>query len=64
MREDKIVVALETGAKPLGELVPIVYSDTPAHLWPFAALSLQAHLDKLCAEGRAAVAENVYRLVS
>ncbi|HSQ62451.1 MAG TPA: MBL fold metallo-hydrolase [Polyangiaceae bacterium] len=64
MREDKIVAALEDGARSASELLPVVYADTPAHLWPIAALSLQAHLDKLCGEGRAAARENVYRLLS
>jgi endoribonuclease LACTB2 len=64
MREDKIVAALEGAPKSAAELLAVVYADTPAHLWPIAALSLQAHLDKLCGEGRAASSENVYRLVT
>ena len=63
MREDKIVDALRARARTAADLLPEVYADTPAHLWPIAALSLQAHLDKLVAEGRAAIGgENVYRL--
>lgn len=65
MREDKVVAALRGGPRALGELLPNVYGDTPVPMWPFAALSLEAHLDKLVAEGRAARAgENVYRLLS
>ena len=33
---------------------PIAYDDTPAHLWPIAKLSLEAHLEKLEREGRRA----------
>jgi ribonuclease/clavin/mitogillin len=63
MREDKVVAGLRTGPRTAADLLPEVYSDTPVHLWPFAALSLQAHLDKLVSEGRAALGEkNVYRL--
>jgi glyoxylase-like metal-dependent hydrolase (beta-lactamase superfamily II) len=55
MRETKIARAVE--AKPNGtidELVPIAYDDTPPHVWPWALMSLQAHLDKLVAEGKVA----------
>ncbi len=63
LREAKIVDALRMGPRTLGELLPDAYADTPAHVWPVAALSLQAHLDKLVAEGRATRDdENVYRL--
>jgi len=64
MREEKIVEALRGRERTAADLVPDAYADTPAHLWPFAALSLQAHLDKLVSDGRVAVRENVYRLLS
>lgn len=54
MREAKVAAALL--ARPLSsvaELLPHAYDDTPAAAWPLAELSLEAHLDKLAAEGRA-----------
>jgi glyoxylase-like metal-dependent hydrolase (beta-lactamase superfamily II) len=55
-REAKVVAALdgfpESGAA-LEQLVPVVYADTPAFLWPLARLSLEAHLIKLEQDGRA-----------
>ena len=56
-REAKVAAALEqvgpSGATVEG-LVPVAYADTPALLWPLAALSLEAHLIKLEQDGRAA----------
>jgi glyoxylase-like metal-dependent hydrolase (beta-lactamase superfamily II) len=55
-RETKVVEALEKvpeeGAS-LEALVPVVYADTPVVMWPVARMSLEAHLIKLEAEGRA-----------
>jgi endoribonuclease LACTB2 len=53
-REDRVVAALaaHTGAT-IDELLPEAYADTPRPLWPLAARSLRAHLDKLVREGRA-----------
>lgn len=34
------------------ELLPLAYGDTPKRLWPFALMSLEAHLRKLAREGR------------
>jgi glyoxylase-like metal-dependent hydrolase (beta-lactamase superfamily II) len=34
------------------EVLPLAYDDTPTHLWPFALMSLEAHLRKLEREGR------------
>ena len=54
MREDKVVAALATRRDAaLADLLPDVYSDTPAILWPLAERSLRAHLDKLVREHRA-----------
>ena len=65
MREEKIVEALLRAPRRAEDLLPDVYADTPPFLWPAAALSLQAHLDKLTGEGRAARDdENVYRLLA
>ncbi len=62
MREQKIIAALDE-PRTLADLLSVAYADTPVHIHPIAALSLQAHLDKLVSEGRAACnAENVYRL--
>ncbi len=55
MREARVVAALEHRAgapAAIAELVPHAYSDTPAALWPLAALSLRAHVDKLVRDGR------------
>ncbi len=56
MREQKVVSALQShpGAT-VSELVSRAYDDTPAHIWPIAAISLEAHLAKLIKEGRARV---------
>jgi endoribonuclease LACTB2 len=56
MREAKVVGALAPAGSPgdrLEDLVPVVYADTPALIWPLARLSLEAHLIKLEREGRA-----------
>jgi endoribonuclease LACTB2 len=57
MREDRVVAALrDNGA--LGELLSVVYADTPRMLWPLAERSLRAHLDKLVKERRAEEVES------
>ncbi|HWU87866.1 MAG TPA: MBL fold metallo-hydrolase [Kofleriaceae bacterium] len=53
MREARVVAALGSGAGTVQELVPIVYGDTPAALWPLAERSLLAHLVKLVRDGAA-----------
>ena len=53
-REAKVLAAVRAvGAQgaEAAELVPDAYSDTPMHLWPVAALSLEMHLEKLEREG-------------
>ena len=58
MREAKIRDAWEALSEELGrapelhELVPRAYDDTPARLFPLAAVSAEAHLVKLRREGR------------
>jgi glyoxylase-like metal-dependent hydrolase (beta-lactamase superfamily II) len=63
MRQDKVLGALRAagaeGATP-DELLPIVYDDTPRSAWPLGLLSLQAHLQKLRAEGRAAERDGIF----
>jgi endoribonuclease LACTB2 len=69
MREGKVLAALReapnSGARgaTLGELVPIAYADTPAMLWPIAALSLEAHLEKLIRDGKARKGDGRYMVV-
>jgi glyoxylase-like metal-dependent hydrolase (beta-lactamase superfamily II) len=55
-RESKVVAGLLqlSGAATLGELVPIVYADTPVALHALARHSLLAHLQKLLEERRVA----------
>ena len=55
-REARVVSALAglgPGGASLSALVPVVYADTPAMMWPVAQLSLEAHLLKLEREGKA-----------
>lgn len=53
-REGKVVAALSEAPRALGELLPVVYADTPQELWGWAEQSLLAHLEKLEREQRAA----------
>ena len=64
-REAKVVAALAAlGEATLETLLPAVYDEVPAKLHPVAARSLQAHLDKLVAEGRVRMEAAHYRPVS
>jgi glyoxylase-like metal-dependent hydrolase (beta-lactamase superfamily II) len=52
MREGKVLDALRgTGEATLAQLLPRVYDETSVALWPLAAQSLRAHLDKLVCDG-------------
>jgi glyoxylase-like metal-dependent hydrolase (beta-lactamase superfamily II) len=51
-REQRLVDALQSGLRTQDELLDAVWSDTPAELRPAAALSLEAHLEKLREDGR------------
>jgi hypothetical protein len=52
MREKKVLASVNNaGCATAEELVPRAYDDTPVHMWPFALLSLQSHLEKLVVEG-------------
>ena len=63
-REAKVREALRTsGPSTVPALVPIAYADTPAHVWPLAALSLEAHLVKLVEDGEVARDGERYRLL-
>ncbi len=54
-REARVLAALALVAGPatLEQLVAHAYADTPPAIWPLAKLSLESHLLKLQAEGRA-----------
>jgi len=52
MRERRLLAALERGERSRAALLAEAWSDVPAELRPAAAMVMQAHLDKLAAEGR------------
>lgn len=51
-REQQVAVSLAHGNSTMDELIRSVYGDLDAALVPLAARSIQAHVDKLVAEGR------------
>jgi len=59
-RERRLLEALARGMRTRDELLDTVWDDAPAALRPAAALTLEAHLDKLEQEGR--LPEGVERL--
>jgi glyoxylase-like metal-dependent hydrolase (beta-lactamase superfamily II) len=59
-RERRLILALGHGLRGRDELLDEVWDDAPEQLRPAAALTLEAHLDKLAAEGR--LPEGVERL--
>ena len=64
-REAKVAAALKRrGEATLEELLPDVYDDVSPRLYPVAARSLTAHLDKLVSEGRARQAAGRYILAA
>jgi len=52
MRERRLLAALRRGERSREALLAEVWDDVPAEVRPAAALVMQAHLDKLAAEGR------------
>ncbi len=67
-RIDQIVEALASGPATVGELVPRLYADVDARLWPAAARSMLAAMIHLTRQGRIAdddrpEPDTVYRLV-
>ncbi|HEY8739798.1 MAG TPA: MBL fold metallo-hydrolase [Candidatus Dormibacteraeota bacterium] len=61
-REEKVRAALlTTERRTVEQLLPVAYDDTPEAMYPVAARSLQAHLDKLVRDGRADVRDGGYR---
>jgi endoribonuclease LACTB2 len=53
-RELKVLAAIGPNGTAVGDVLSGAYDDTPVHLWPLAARSLEAHLRKLEGEGRIA----------
>jgi glyoxylase-like metal-dependent hydrolase (beta-lactamase superfamily II) len=51
-RERKLVAGLGVGARTTDELLDAAWSDVPAHLRGAAAITLEAHLEKLADENR------------
>lgn len=60
-RENAILDALRT-ATTAHDVVPLVYKDVPEHVWPLAEVNVQAHLDKLEADGRVRRSGQTYLL--
>jgi glyoxylase-like metal-dependent hydrolase (beta-lactamase superfamily II) len=52
MRERRLLAALERGERSKGALLAEAWSDVPEELRPAAAMVMDAHLQKLAAEGR------------
>ncbi len=52
MRERRLLAALERGERSRDALLDEAWSDVPSELRPAAEMVMQAHLDKLAAEGR------------
>jgi len=52
MRERRLLEALATGERSRAELLATVWDDIPMELLPMAAMAMEAHLEKLEAEGR------------
>lgn len=51
-RERRLLAALGTGARSVGEMLDAAWDDVPELLRPAATVTLAAHLDKLADEGR------------
>ena len=52
MRERRLLKALAAGERSRAELLATVWDDIPMELLPMAAMAMEAHLEKLEAEGR------------
>jgi glyoxylase-like metal-dependent hydrolase (beta-lactamase superfamily II) len=52
MRERRLLAALDSGERSRAELLAIVWDDITIELLPMAAMAMEAHLEKLEAEGR------------
>jgi glyoxylase-like metal-dependent hydrolase (beta-lactamase superfamily II) len=51
-REQRLLDAVDRGARTVGEMLDIAWPDVPEALRPAATVTLAAHLDKLADEGR------------
>lgn len=51
-REAQVLALLADGARTVDELVAVIYAEVPRAVWPAAAQSTRAALEKLVAEGR------------
>ena len=58
-RERRLVAALGAGERSRSALLAQVWDDVPEQLRPAAAIAMQAHVEKLAAEGRLAAGELV-----
>ncbi len=56
-REAALVAALEAGERSRQRLLDAAWSDVPETMRPAAAFAMQAHLEKLAAEGRVEIGE-------
>jgi glyoxylase-like metal-dependent hydrolase (beta-lactamase superfamily II) len=56
-REHRLLAALDAGERSRAALLATVWDDVPEQLRPAAAIAMQAHLEKLAAEGSLAAAE-------
>lgn len=52
MRERRLLEALDAGERSRASLLATVWDDIPIELLPMAAMAMEAHLEKLEAEGR------------
>lgn len=52
MRERRLLAALERGERSRAALLAEVWDDVPIELLPMAAMAMEAHLEKLEADGR------------
>jgi glyoxylase-like metal-dependent hydrolase (beta-lactamase superfamily II) len=52
MRERRLLEVLEAGERSRASLLATVWDDIPIELLPMAAMAMEAHLEKLEAEGR------------
>jgi glyoxylase-like metal-dependent hydrolase (beta-lactamase superfamily II) len=52
MRERRLLESLDAGERSRAELLATVWDDVPMELLPMAAMAMEAHLEKLEAEGR------------
>jgi glyoxylase-like metal-dependent hydrolase (beta-lactamase superfamily II) len=63
-RIDQILAALESGPAKISDLVPRLYADVDAKLWPAASRSMLAATIHLVREGKLAADGETYRLVT